>query len=39
VRRVACTTDTLENVIAQLRKIIKTRGHFHNEEATTELIG
>jgi len=32
------TTDALESVHARLRKIIKTRGHFPNDEAATKLI-
>jgi transposase-like protein len=32
------TTNALESVHAQLRKIIKTRGHFPNDEAATKLI-
>ena len=38
VRRVIYTTNALERVHAQLRKIIKTRGHFPNDEAATKLI-
>jgi len=38
VRRVIYTTNTLENVNRQLRKTLKTRGHFPNEEAATKLI-
>ena len=38
VRRVIYTTNALESVNAQLRKIIKTRGHFPNDEAATKLI-
>jgi transposase-like protein len=38
VRRVVYTTNALESVHAQLRKIIKTRGHFPNDEAATKLI-
>jgi len=38
VRRVIYTTNTLENVNRQLRKILKTRGHFPNEDAATKLI-
>jgi transposase-like protein len=38
VRRVLYTTNALESVHAQLRKIIKTRGHFPNDEAATKLI-
>ena len=32
------TTNALESVHGQLRKIIKTRGHFPNDEAATKLI-
>jgi transposase-like protein len=37
-RRVIYTTNALESVHAQLRKIIKTRGHFPNDEAAIKLI-
>jgi transposase-like protein len=38
IRRLIYTTNSLESVHAQLRKIIKTRGHFPNDEAATTLI-
>jgi transposase-like protein len=38
IRRVIYTTNALESVHAQLRKIIKTRGHFPNDDAATKLI-
>ena len=38
MRRVIDTTNALESVHAQLRKIIKTRGHFPTDEAATKLI-
>jgi transposase-like protein len=38
IRRVLYTTNALESVHAQLRKIIKTRGHFPNDDAATKLI-
>jgi putative transposase len=38
VRRVIYTTNALESVHAQLRKIIKTRGHFPTDEAATKLL-
>lgn len=38
VRRLIYTTNSLESVHAQLRKIIKTRGHFPNDDAATTLI-
>jgi transposase-like protein len=38
VRKVIYTTNAIENVNAQLRKIIKTRGHFPTDDAATKLI-
>lgn len=38
IRRVLYTTNALESVHAQLRKIIKTRGHFPNDDAATKLL-
>ena len=38
IRRVVYTTNALESVNAQLRKIIKTRGHFPNDDAATKLL-
>jgi putative transposase len=38
VRRVIYTTNALESLHGQLRKIIKTRGHFPNDDAATKLI-
>ena len=38
VRRMVYTTNALESVNAQVRKIIKTRGHFPNDEAATKLL-
>lgn len=38
IRRVIYTTNALESVNARVRKIIKTRGHFPNDEAATKLI-
>src|SRR5687768_9346801 len=38
VRRVIYTTNALENVHRQLRKIIKTRGHFPNDDAALKLL-
>jgi putative transposase len=38
VRRVIYTTNAIESLHMQLRKIIKTRGHFPSEEAATKLI-
>jgi transposase-like protein len=38
IRRLIYTTNSLESVHAQLRKIIKTRGHFPNDDAALKLI-
>ena len=32
------TTNAIESLNMQLRKIIKTRGHFPNDEAATKLL-
>ena len=32
------TTNAIESINAQLRKIIKTRGHFPSDDAATKLI-
>jgi putative transposase len=38
VRRVIYTTNAIESIHSQLRKIIKSRGHFPSDEAATKLI-
>jgi transposase-like protein len=38
VRRIIYTTNAIESVHMRLRKIIKTRGHFPNDEAATKLL-
>jgi transposase-like protein len=38
LRRVVCTTNPLETLNRQLRKAIKTKGHFPNEQAAKKLI-
>ena len=38
VRRVIYTTNSIESVNAQLRKIIKTRGHFPSDDSASKLI-
>jgi transposase-like protein len=38
IRRVLYTTNALENVHRQLRKIIKTRGLFPSDDAATKLL-
>ena len=38
LRRVVYTTNAIENLNRQIRKAIKTRGHFPDEQAATKLI-
>lgn len=38
VRRVVYTTNTIEALNRQIRKIIKTRGHFPNEDSARKLL-
>ena len=38
IRRIIYTTNAIESLNMQLRKIIKTRGHFPNDEAAIKLL-
>lgn len=38
IRKIIYTTNAIESLHMQLRKIIKTRGHFPDDEAATKLI-
>ncbi|MDB4915088.1 MAG: transposase, Mutator family protein [Gemmatimonadetes bacterium] len=38
VRRLLSTTNAIESLHMQLRKIIKTRGHFPTDDAATKLL-
>ena len=38
VRKMIYTTNAIESLNMQLRKVIKNRGHFPNDEAATKLI-
>ena len=38
VRKIIYTTNAIESLNARLRKILKTRGHFPNDEAASKLI-
>lgn len=38
IRRVIYTTNAIESVNSQLRKIIKSRGHFPSDDAASKLI-
>ena len=38
IRRILTTTNAIESLHMQLRKIIKTRGHFPTDEVATKLL-
>jgi putative transposase len=38
IRKVIYTTNTIESLNRQMRKIIKTRGHFPNDDALVKLL-
>jgi transposase-like protein len=38
IRKIIYTTNAIESLNMQLRKVLKTRGHFPNDEAATKLI-
>lgn len=38
IRRLLYTTNAIESLHMQLRKILKTRGHFPNDDAATKLL-
>jgi transposase-like protein len=38
IRRVLYTTNAIESLHMQIRKVIKTRGHFPHDEAASKLI-
>jgi len=38
IRKIIYTTNAIESINAQLRKIIKIRGHFPSDEAATKLL-
>ena len=38
LRKLIYTTNAIESLHSQLRKIIKTRGHFPSDDAATKLI-
>jgi len=38
VRKIICTTNSIESLNYQLRKIIKNRGHFPNDTAVVKLL-
>ena len=38
IRKIIYTTNAIESLHMQLRKVLKTRGHFPNDQAATKLI-
>ena len=38
VRRIVYTTDCIEALNAKLRRAVRARGHFPNDEAATKLL-
>jgi transposase-like protein len=38
IRRIVYTTNTVESLHTQIRKTIKTRGHFPNDDSALRLI-
>ncbi|NVN00764.1 transposase, partial [Arthrobacter sp. SDTb3-6] len=37
-RRIVCTTNAIESVNARIRKAVRARGHFPNEQAALKCI-
>ncbi len=38
IRRVVCTTNAIESVNARIRKAVRARGHFPNEQAALKCV-
>lgn len=38
IRRVICTTNAIESVNARIRKAVRARGHFPNEQAALKCV-
>lgn len=38
IRRIVCTTNAIESVNARIRKAVKARGHFPNEQAARKCV-
>jgi putative transposase len=38
IRKIIYTTNAIESLNMQLRKVLKNRGHFPSDEAATKLI-
>lgn len=38
IRRIVCTTNAIESVNARIRRAVKARGHFPNEQAALKCV-
>jgi putative transposase len=38
IRKVTCSTNAIESVHARIRRAVKARGHFPNEQAALECV-
>lgn len=38
IRRIVCTTNAIESVNARIRRVVKARGHFPNEQAALKCV-
>jgi transposase-like protein len=38
IRRIICTTNAIESVNARIRRAVKARGHFPNEQAALKCV-
>lgn len=38
IRRIVCTTNAIESVNARIRRAVKARGHFPNEQAAMKCV-
>ncbi|GAA2702729.1 hypothetical protein GCM10010412_100880 [Nonomuraea recticatena] len=38
IRRVICSTNAIESVNARIRRAVKARGHFPNEQAALKCV-
>lgn len=38
IRRIVCTTNAIESVNSRIRKAVRTRGHFPNEQAVLKCV-
>ena len=38
IRKVICTTNAIESVNARIRRAVKARGHFPNEQAALKCV-